>query len=75
MYHYEYNVCSTSERGQAVIGLYLGQCNVGYLYDPLNSDDSMKIKNTNLTDFSELVNYAGMVLAKAKLNNKNSVNR
>lgn len=70
MYHYEYNVCSTSERGQAIVGFYLGQCNVGYLYDPLHSDDAIEIKNINLKDFSELVDYAGIVLARGKLHNK-----
>jgi hypothetical protein len=69
-YHYEYNVCSTSVRGKAVVGFYLGQCNVGYLYDPLHSDDAMVIKNMNLEDFVELRDYAGTVLARGNLHKK-----
>ncbi|EGW22900.1 hypothetical protein [Methylobacter tundripaludum] len=64
MYCYTYNVCAPAERGQAIIGFYLAQSNVGYIYDPLNYNDARKIKNMDLQAFSQLVQDAGEVLAR-----------
>ncbi len=63
LYHYEYNVCSTSARGHAIVGLYLGQAKTGFIYDPIHDDDAMKVKNCSMLEFSYLVEDAGKVLA------------
>lgn len=55
MYHFEYNVYSAHERGQAVVGLYLAQSNVGFIHDPLNRDDAEKIVDIAHTEFAKLV--------------------
>ncbi len=71
MYHYEYNVQSTSARGQAIVGFYLNQAQTGYIYDPIHYDEAMKIENVGLTSFSHLIEDAGKVLAQ-KQHNKSS---
>lgn len=63
MYSYEYNVCSTSSRGVAIVGFYLGQAEIGYIYDPIHSDDAKEINNLSMQDFSRIVEHAGKVLA------------
>lgn len=68
IYHYEYHVSSTVARGQAIVGFYLNQISIGFIYDPIHCDEAMKIENIGLTEFSELVDYAGKVLSKAKHN-------
>lgn len=71
MYHYEYNVQSTSARGQAIVGFYLNQAQTGFIYDPIHYDEAMKIEDVGLTRFSHLIEDAGKVLAK-KQRNKSS---
>lgn len=34
--HYEYHVSSTSARGQGIVGFYLNQGKVGFIYDPIH---------------------------------------
>ncbi|QEA39337.1 hypothetical protein FGL86_09780 [Pistricoccus aurantiacus] len=70
MYHYEYNVCSTSARGQAIVGFYLGQAGIGFIYDPVHDDEAMRVENINTSEFSYLVEDAGKVLANSRKNNK-----
>ena len=57
-YHYEYNVYASPERGQALIGLFLPQCGVGFYYDPLHHDEAIKVVNTTLHEFSFTINHA-----------------
>ena len=68
MYHYEYHVSSASARGQAIVGFYLNQVKIGFIYDPIHSDEAREIEDIGLTEFSELVDYAGKVLFKATHN-------
>ena len=68
MYHYEYNVQSTSARGQAIIGFYLNQAQTGYIYDPIHYDEAVKIENVGLTSFSHFIEDAGKALAKNQHN-------
>ena len=65
MYHFTYNVCSPSERGQAILGLYLSQAETGYLYDPMNGTEPMKVCGSTLAEFAELVHHAATVLSRA----------
>lgn len=68
MYHYEYNVQSTSVRGQAVVGFYLNQAKIGYIYDPIHYDEAKRIENVSLSSFSNLIEDAGNVLSKKRYN-------
>ena len=63
MYHYAYNVCSAIARGQAIIGFYLGQSRVGFIYDPIHYDEAMKVDGCSMLEFSSLVEDAAKVLA------------
>lgn len=65
MYHYEYNICSTSSRGLAIVGFYLGQAGIGFIYDPIHNDEAMKVKNLSMQEFSYLIEDAGKVLANS----------
>lgn len=69
MYHYEYNVCSITARGQAIVGFYLGQSGVGFIYDPIHYDEAMRVDGCSMSEFSYLVEDAGKVLA-GKAHNK-----
>jgi len=72
MYQFGYNVCSPSERGQAIVGLYFDQSGTGHLYDPMNHDDALKVSNTNLGDFSRLVSDAAIVVSRVVANRHNA---
>lgn len=69
MFHYEYNVCSTSVRGQAIVGFYLAQSRTGFIYDPIHYDEAMKVDGCDISEFSYLVDDAGKVL-EVKAHNK-----
>jgi hypothetical protein len=69
MYHYEYHVSSTSARGQSVVGFYLDQAKLGFIYDPIHYDEAMKIESIGLSEFSRLVDDAGKVLSLKMHNN------
>ncbi|KAF3999241.1 hypothetical protein [Glaciimonas immobilis] len=64
MYNFSYNVCTPIERGIAMVGLFFDQSNIGFIYDPLHYDEPIKIKNTNVIDFSALVINAATVLSR-----------
>lgn len=66
MYPYEYNVQSTSVRGQAIVGFYLNQAQIGYVYDPIHHDEAMRIENIDLSSFSNLIEDAGKVLSNKR---------
>ncbi len=68
MFHYEYNVCSTSARGQAILGFYLRQSRIGFIYDPIHYDEAIKIVGHDMSEFSRLVDYAGETLARKSHN-------
>lgn len=70
LYHYEYNVCSTSARGQGIVGFYLGQSRIGFIYDPIHYDEAMKIRDYSMSEFSYLVDDSGKVLANNRQNKK-----
>lgn len=55
MYHFECHVYSATKRGEAVVGLYLGQPGIGFIYDPLNHDEAKKIVNIAHSEFAALV--------------------
>ena len=55
MLHFEYNVYSAEKRGQAIVGLLLGQSGVGFVHDPLNRDDAEKIVGLTHDQFAKLV--------------------
>jgi len=68
-HHYEYHVSSTSVRGHGVVGFYLDQAKIGFIYDPIHYDDAMKIERVNLSEFSKLVEDVGQVLSRNLHNN------
>ena len=68
--HFEYHVPSTSERGQAIVGFYLDQAKVGYIYDPIHYDEAVKVENTDLSSFSKLINDTGKLLSMNSRHNK-----
>lgn len=68
-YHYEYHVLSPSVRGQGIVGFYLDQAQIGFIYDPINHDDAMKIEGASLSNFSKLVEDVGQVLSRVLHNN------
>lgn len=70
MYHYAYNVCSTIARGQAIVGFYLGQSGVGFIYDPIHYDEARRVDGCSMSEFSSFVEDAGKVLAE-RSHNKN----
>lgn len=66
MYHYEYHVYSTSKRGQPIVGFYLNQAKVGFIYDPIHYDEAMKIERLSHSEFASLIEDAGKSLSKIK---------
>ncbi len=67
MYQFGYNLCAPETRGVALVGLYFDQSATGYLYDPMNRDDAVKIRNTDVASFSRLVSDSAAVLAEGNL--------
>lgn len=55
MYHFEYNVYSSEERGRAIVGLFLGQSNVGFIYDPLRRDEAEKVLGMSHEQFAKFI--------------------
>jgi len=70
MYYFEYSVTSSSERGEAIVGLYFAQSNTGYIYNPLIDDDAIKIPNIDLSNFSQLVNSGDIALLNSIISTK-----
>lgn len=68
MYHSECNISSATERGIAIVGLYLGQAKIGFIYDPIHYDKAMRIENMDHSSFSELVWNAGTILNRSRKN-------
>lgn len=64
MYHFEYNIYSPEQRGQAIVGLFLGQSNVGFIHDPLHYNDAEKISGMNHAEFAKFVRSYGQPVAE-----------
>ena len=52
---HEYHVYTACNRGVAVVGLYLGQPGIGYIYDPLISDEALLFRVHDQSAFRELL--------------------
>jgi len=63
-YHYEYEVYASPERGQALVGLFLPQCSVGFYYDPLHYDEAIKAVDLTQQEFSFTINHASKLFQK-----------
>ena len=70
--HFEYNVCSSEQRGRAVVGLFLQQSNVGFIHDPLRRDDAEKITGMDHAQFAKFVMSYGQPLMQATASGKNA---
>lgn len=56
---FSYHVYSAIERGIAVVGLYLEQPEVGFLYAPLEFDDTVELNASDQAQFREMVTQEG----------------
>ena len=56
---FSYHVYSAIERGIAIVGLYLEQPEVGFLYAPLEVDDAVQLNASDQAQFRELVTREG----------------
>jgi hypothetical protein len=54
--HFKYHVISPDERGLAIVGTYFEQANVGFIHEPLISDDPEKFEARDQSDFQTMVN-------------------
>ena len=52
---YEYHIYTAAERGLAIVGLYLGQPGIGYIYDPFRSEDPLPIRAGDQSEFKRML--------------------
>lgn len=58
MYHYSYNVVSLDCRGEGIVGFYLDQAQIGFIYDPIRLDEALAVRKNclNLESFTNFFN-------------------
>ena len=53
--YYSYAVLSSAERGEAVVGMYFAQAEMGYIHTPLVSDDAVKVSALTQEEFQAVI--------------------